>query len=110
MSEVFAAYLILSTVVQKVVERVRVRFPALDGDLVTVAAASLGVTLAVALDVTVALDVVGFPLPLWADYLLSGLAIGLGAGFLSDLTRGKASEPIHVERASSEDRARRASD
>ena len=99
--ELFALVAVLSAVTQKLVERIRVAWneatglPALDGTLVTITAAAVGGLLAWVLNVNVAeamlaefQSVVGGAardLPVFADYVLSGVVIAGGSGLVADL-------------------------
>lgn len=74
----------LAAVVQKVIERVRVHVPGLDGDLVTLVAVVLGTALAAGfgLDVAAQVGLEGLVSPF--NYLATGIVIGGGAGIISD--------------------------
>jgi hypothetical protein len=99
---VAAMLVLLGGLIAKVVERIRARFPRLDGDLVTLLSVALGVGLAWSLDLRGAEDLAGSAgldlgtLPLWLDYGLTGLGLGLGAGIINDFIRREARTTITV--------------
>lgn len=76
----------IAVVVAKVIERIRVRFPALDGDLVTLVAIVFGTAIAwgYGLDAAEALGLGGLAAPF--GYLATGLFIAGEAGILADIT------------------------
>lgn len=78
-----AEFTILAALVKVLVDRVKGAF-ALSGDLITIAAAGVGVVLAFLLDVNVAAELVGASLDNAFGVVVSGIGIGLGAGFLHD--------------------------
>jgi hypothetical protein len=90
---VAAMLILLGGLIAKVVERIRARFPRLDGDLVTLLAVAAGGGLAYALDLRGAGARAGSAglelgtIPAWLDYALTGLGLGLGAGVISDIIR-----------------------
>lgn len=77
-------FIALAAIVKVVVDRVRARFPQVDGDLVTAVAAAAGVGLAFLFGVDVATELVGGSLDPTLAQIVSGIGIGLGAGFLND--------------------------
>ena len=90
---VAAMLVLLGGLIAKVVERIRARFPRLDGDLVSLLAVLLGAGLAWGLDLRGAAELAGSAgldlgtLPAWLDYALTGIGLGLGAGIISDVIR-----------------------
>ncbi len=88
---VAAMLILLGGLIAKVVQRIRARFPRLDGDLVSLLAILLGVGLAYALDLRGAAELAGSAgldlgtVPQWLDYALTGIGLGLGAGVISDV-------------------------
>lgn len=78
-----AEFLVLAAIVKVVVDRVKARF-AIDGDIITAAAATIGIALAFLLGVDVASDLVGSELSAGLGTVVTGIGIGLGAGFLND--------------------------
>lgn len=89
-----ATIAILSALVKVVVDRVRRRWPAIDGDLVTLVAASVGVVIAFGTGLEGATELVSnADIPGWVDRLVTGVGIGLGAGFLSDTLAAVKSTP-----------------
>lgn len=88
-------------VIALVVERLRARFPGLDGDLVTLLSALLGIAVAWGYDLDVAADVglAGLAVPF--NYIATGLVIAFGAGFIGSLKNSiRADDPkssIHAE-------------
>jgi hypothetical protein len=90
-------------VIALIVERLRARFPGLDGDLVTLVSALAGVGVAWAYDLDVAADVglAGLAAPF--NYIATGLVIAFGAGFIGTLKNSiRADDPkssIHSEPA-----------
>lgn len=90
---VAAMLVLLGGLIAKIVERVRARFPRIDGDLVTLLAALVGGGLAYALDLRGAAELAGSAglelgdLPAWLDYTITGIALGLGSGVLADIIR-----------------------
>lgn len=86
MTATIAAYLILSTIVQKVTERVRARWPKVDGDLVIAVAFIVSAVFCLLVDfraVSALANVEG--LPDWADLLGTAIAVTVGAGALADI-------------------------
>ena len=90
---VAAMLVLLGGLIAKVVERIRARFPRIDGDLVSLLAIALGAGLAWGLDLRGAAELAGSAgldlgtLPAWLDYVLTGVGLGLGAGVISDVIR-----------------------
>lgn len=82
-----AEFLVLAGIVKVVVDRVRGRFPTLDGDLVSLVACVIGCGIAFGTGLEAADSLLGADLVWWVDRLATGIAIGLGAGFLSDTLR-----------------------
>lgn len=83
--------LAIGLVVQKFVERVRARFPRLDGELVTLASVLIGTGIAWGWDLRAASELIPalggtVTIPVAFDYIVTGGAIGAGAGFLADLS------------------------
>jgi hypothetical protein len=78
-----AEFLVLAAIVKVVVDRVKARF-SIDGDIITAAAAAVGVGLAFLLQVDVATDLIGSELSNGLGTVVTGIGIGLGAGFLND--------------------------
>ncbi len=90
---VAAMLVLLGGLIAKVVQRVRARFPRVDGELVTLLAVLLGAGLAWSLDLRGAAELAGSAgmdlgtIPTWLDYALTGLGLGLGAGVISDVLK-----------------------
>ena len=88
---VAAMLVLLGGIIAKVVQRVRRRFPRIDGELVTLLAVLLGTGLAWSLDLRGADELASSAgmdlgtIPAWLDYALTGLGLGLGAGVINDL-------------------------
>jgi MFS superfamily sulfate permease-like transporter len=88
---VAAMLVLLGGLIAKVVQRIRHRFPRIDGDLVSLLAILLGAGLAWSLDLRGAADLAGSAgldlgaVPAWLDYALTGIGLGLGAGVINDL-------------------------
>ncbi len=88
---VAAMLVLLGGIIAKVVQRVRRRFPQIDGDLVSLLAIALGVGLAWSLDLRGAGELASSAgmdlgtIPAWLDYALTGIGLGLGAGVINDL-------------------------
>ncbi len=88
---VAAMLILLGGLIAKIVQRIRVRFPRIDGDLVTLLAVLIGAGLAWSLDLRGAATLAGSAgldlgtLPEWVDYAITGLGLGLGAGVISDI-------------------------
>ncbi|RME26224.1 MAG: hypothetical protein D6800_06805 [Candidatus Zixiibacteriota bacterium] len=80
-------FAILSFFVRQFTDRIRKRFPSLDGDLVVAFAVALGASLCFALQMPLASSMLGLNLGsnLWLDYIISGIAVATGAGTLHDL-------------------------
>lgn len=93
--------LFVGGVIALVIERVRARFPGLDGDLVNLIAAVLGTGVAWGYELDVAADVglAGLAVPF--NYIATGLVIAFGAGFIGTLKNAQRSEDplssIHSE-------------
>lgn len=78
-------FIVFSVLLQQLIKLVRRRVPQLDGDYVVAVATLLGVGLAFLLKIAVLGALFGLVVePLWADYLVSGIAMALGAGWLHD--------------------------
>lgn len=88
---VAAMLVLLGGLIAKIVERIRARFPRIDGDLVTLLAIAAGAGLAWALDLRGAAELAGSAglelgsVPVWLDYALTGIGLGLGAGVINDV-------------------------
>lgn len=88
---VAAMLVLLGGIIAKVVQRIRARFPSIDGDLVSLLAIALGVGLAWSLDLRGAGELASSAgmdlgtIPAWLDYALTGIGLGLGAGVINDL-------------------------
>lgn len=94
--DVVAQVGLISVIVQKVLERVRARFPGLDGSLVSVYAALAGVGIAWGYDLRAAFELTGVALQPALDYIVTGLAIGAGSGFVADVTGRSGSGTVTV--------------
>lgn len=84
-TEAAATVTVLAAIVAKIVDRIRQRFPTVDGDVVTAVAATLGISVAYFADLQAAVTI-GVTIPQWLDTLVTGLTIGLGSGVVADLT------------------------
>jgi hypothetical protein len=85
--ETVAALGVLAVVVEKVIERLRVNIPTLQGTAVTAVAVGLGFAAAWGWDLQGFTDILGRAnTNVWVDYAFTGAAVGLGAGFVNDLT------------------------
>jgi len=82
---VLAQVIFISAVLAKVIERVRFRLPKLDGDLVSLTAWVIGVGIAWTLGLDVAEQLTGTSFVVPVNYVVSGLAIGLGSGAVADV-------------------------
>lgn len=97
----FVTVLFVGGVVALIVERLRARFPGLDGDLITLVSALFGVAIAWGFKLDVAADVglAGLAVPF--NYIATGLVIAFGAGFIGTLKNSiRADDPkssIHSE-------------
>ncbi len=88
-----ATLVTLAVIVQKGVEAVRRRYPNLDGGHVQAVAVAAGVAIASGIDLRATVDLLdalgvsvgNTPAP-WLDYVITGVAVGAGSGFLADLT------------------------
>lgn len=78
-----AEFFVLAAIVKVVVDRVKARFT-IDGDLINAAAAAVGIGLAFLLQINVAAELVGSALDGALGIAVTGIGMGLGAGFLSD--------------------------
>jgi len=76
-------FLVLAGIVKVIVDRLKARF-VLDGDIVNLSAALVGVTMSFLFDINVATEVTGIVLNETLGVIVTGIGIGLGAGFLND--------------------------
>lgn len=87
-------FTVLSGGVQFVMEWVRGRFPKVDSDWVRLGSLLLGTGLALAYEVPMAEQLGLSGLPLSLDYLVTGIAIAFGAGFVGTLkNKMRAQDP-----------------
>lgn len=77
---------VIAAVVAKVTERVRVRFPKLDGDLVTLFTTAAGTGIAWAYGLDASSSLMGQTVVDPFNWIISGLFIAGGAGLIADVT------------------------
>ena len=76
-------------IVQKIVERVRVKLPRLDGDLVTLAAFALGAAMSWFGGLRASGVLITGNIPVWLDVVVTAAVIALGSGVLADFLAPK---------------------
>jgi len=82
---VLATVLLIAGIVAKVIERIRVRFPRLDGDVITLVSVVIGTAVAWGYQLDVSAEIGQSVLEPF-NWLVTGLFIGGGAGLVADLT------------------------
>lgn len=96
----FTTVVFVGGLIALIIERIRQRFPNLDGDLVVLVSAAAGIGLAVAFDLDVAADIGLDGLVSPFNYVASGLFIAFGAGFLGTIKNSfRAKDPTSEIRA-----------
>lgn len=86
---VLAQVVVISAIIAKIIERIRVRLPRLDGDLVNLFAVAAGTGIAWGYGLDVSLEMVGTAMIEPFNWIVSGVAIGMGAGIVADWTGAK---------------------
>jgi hypothetical protein len=77
---------VIAWIIAKVIERIRVRLPRIDGDLVSVVSITAGSLIAWAYGLDVSFELVGTSMVEPFNWIVSGVAIGTGAGLVADVT------------------------
>ncbi|MFH0980282.1 MAG: hypothetical protein V2A79_01925 [Planctomycetota bacterium] len=80
-----ALALLATALVAKIVERIRAIVPAIDGAWVNLLATAIGVGIAYAAGISVIGTITAYAWPWWLDQLITGVGLGAGASFFSDL-------------------------
>jgi hypothetical protein len=87
-----AVLVFVAVIIEKIVERLRADLPAawvgwLNGTWVNLLAIAFGIAATYGMSLHL-LDVLGSPdHAAWLDHILTGIALGFGAGFVADLAR-----------------------